>query len=82
MNKFHLVVLLVFLVPSNGKNGSNADEDIPFTSDMPNEKIPVFFDTDDNNKPGDQHALAYLLINEERLDIKGITSGGSDVQHL
>ena len=44
--------------------------------------IPVIFDTDANNELDDQHAMAYLLFNEETFDVKGITvnathSGGN-----
>jgi hypothetical protein len=36
-------------------------------------KIPVIFDTDANNELDDQHALAYLLLNQETFDVAGIT---------
>lgn len=35
--------------------------------------IDIIFDTDTNNEVDDQHALAYLLFNQETFDIKGIT---------
>jgi len=45
--------------------------------------IPVIFDTDANNELDDQHALAYLLLNEEAFDVLGITvnatRGGGEV---
>jgi len=49
--------------------------------------IPVIFDTDANNELDDQHALAYLLLNEEAFDVVGITvnatRGGGEVgEHL
>lgn len=36
-------------------------------------RIPVVFDTDANNELDDQHALAYLLLNDSVFDVKGIT---------
>ncbi len=37
------------------------------------EKIPILFDTDANNELDDQHALAYLLFNDDVFDTRGIT---------
>lgn len=37
------------------------------------EKIRVVFDTDTNNELDDQHALAYLVFNQERFKIDAIT---------
>jgi len=37
-------------------------------------KIPVIFDTDANNELDDQHALAYLIFNDDLFDIKGVTT--------
>lgn len=50
-------------------------------------KLPVIFDTDANNEIDDQHALAYLLFNQEIFDIKGITvnatyNGGNIDNHM
>lgn len=42
-------------------------------SKQANTKIPVIFDTDANNELDDQHALAYLLLNRDTFDVKGIT---------
>jgi len=36
-------------------------------------RIPVIFDTDANNELDDQHALAYLLLNQATFDVRGIT---------
>lgn len=49
--------------------------------------IPVIIDTDANNEIDDQHALAYVLLNQEVFDVKGITvnatyNGGNIDQHL
>lgn len=38
-----------------------------------NSMIPVIFDTDANNELDDQHALAYLLLNQETFEVAGIT---------
>ncbi|WP_162052608.1 nucleoside hydrolase [Pontibacter pamirensis] len=47
-------------------------------------KIPVIFDTDANNELDDQHALAYLLLNNDTFDVKGITvnatKNGGDIE--
>lgn len=49
-------------------------------------QIPVIFDTDANNELDDQHALAYLLLNEGIFDVIGVTvnataSGGGIENH-
>lgn len=51
------------------------------------EPIPVIFDTDANNELDDQHAMAYLLLNDEVFSTLGITvnatrSGGNIEQHV
>jgi inosine-uridine nucleoside N-ribohydrolase len=48
----------------------------------PPARIPVLLDTDANNELDDQHALAYMLLNSDVFDIKGVTvnathSGGN-----
>jgi inosine-uridine nucleoside N-ribohydrolase len=48
----------------------------------PTAGIPVVLDTDANNELDDQHALAYMLLNPDVFDIKGVTvnatsSGGN-----
>lgn len=48
----------------------------------PTQKTTVIFDTDANNELDDQHALAYLLFNQDHFMIKGVTvnatrSGGN-----
>jgi purine nucleosidase len=37
------------------------------------ERIPIILDTDANNELDDQHAIAYMLKNQEVFDIRGIT---------
>lgn len=49
--------------------------------------IPVIFDTDANNELDDQHALAYLLLNDQTFNILGITTnatfnGGEIDEHV
>ena len=49
--------------------------------------IPVIFDTDANNELDDQHALAYLLLNDQTFHVLGITtnatySGGEIEEHV
>jgi len=50
-------------------------------------RIPLILDTDANNELDDQHAIAYMLFNQDCFDIKGITvnetyNGGSIEKHL
>jgi purine nucleosidase len=52
------------------------------TNESANKKIRVIFDTDTNNELDDQHALAYLLFNQNVFKIEAITinttsSGGN-----
>ena len=49
--------------------------------------LPLIIDTDANNEIDDQHALAYVLLNQKVFDVKGITvnatyNGGDIDQHL
>ncbi|MEO1010996.1 MAG: nucleoside hydrolase [Bacteroidota bacterium] len=47
-------------------------------------RIKIIFDTDANNELDDQHALAYLLFNDNAFEVKGITvnatRNGGDIQ--
>ena len=50
-------------------------------------RIPVILDTDTNNELDDQHAIAYLLLNEKALQTVGITvnatrNGGNISEHV
>jgi inosine-uridine nucleoside N-ribohydrolase len=53
-----------------------------FSCSSPAAKIPVVIDTDANNEVDDQHALAYLFLNGNTFDLKGVTInatfGGGD----
>lgn len=56
------------------------------SSDHGTAGIPVIFDTDANNELDDQHALAYLLLNNQTFDVIGITvnatwNGGAIEKH-
>ena len=49
-------------------------------------KIDIIFDTDANNELDDQHALAYLMLNDDVFNILGITTnatrnGGNIEEH-
>ena len=61
MNKFKPIPLLIIFFA------------IVFSSCNSKDIIPLIFDTDANNEIDDQHALAYLLFNQNSFDIKGIT---------
>ena len=74
------LMLLIFLVSScNSSTGSS--------SEVAESGIPVIFDTDANNELDDQHALAYLLLNNQSFNILGITvnatyNGGEIDEHM
>lgn len=66
-------VLLIYSCTNRTENSIQADA-----------RIPVIFDTDANNELDDQHALAYLLLNQDTFDVKGITvnatKNGGDIE--
>ncbi len=50
-------------------------------------QIPLIIDTDANNELDDQHALAYLLFNDDVFDVKAVTAnatfnGGDIAEHM
>jgi hypothetical protein len=51
---------------------------------QPRQRIPLIVDTDANNELDDQHALAYVLLNGDAFDVKGVTvnatRGGGDIR--
>ncbi|RLD92159.1 MAG: nucleoside hydrolase [Bacteroidetes bacterium] len=72
-----LSLLVIFFLVSSCNNSSNVSE----------AGIPVIFDTDANNELDDQHALAYLLLNDQSFNILGITTnatynGGEIDEHM
>lgn len=73
------LLLIVALVSACSTASENTDTGM--------QGIPVIFDTDANNELDDQHALAYLLLNEEKFDVLGITvnatfNGGEIDEHM
>ncbi|MEN8229469.1 MAG: nucleoside hydrolase [Bacteroidota bacterium] len=54
------------------------------TKEQTESRIPVIFDTDANNELDDQHAMAYLLLDESTFNVIGITVnktwGGGEVE--
>ena len=75
---FHLSFLLILIALSGCNPGSNTSSE---------SGIPVIFDSDANNELDDQHALAYLLLNEKVFDVLGITvnatfNGGEIDEHI
>lgn len=79
VSPFYLCVFLFFLIITGCKQEVN-------NNDPGTEKIPVLFDTDANNELDDQHALAYLLLNEGTFHVEGVTvnatpSGGEVENH-
>ncbi len=71
-------ILLLCFTACQSPQKSNAETDTG---------IPVIFDTDANNELDDQHALAYLLLNEETFNTLGVTvnatyNGGEIGEHV
>jgi len=55
-----------------------------FSCTSKNNKIPVILDTDANNELDDQHAIAYMIFNDDLFDVRGVTTnrtwGGGPVE--
>ena len=70
-------LIILFLISScNNADSSQSDPG-----------VPVIFDTDANNELDDQHALAYLLLNDQTFNVLGVTvnatySGGEIDEHV
>ena len=65
------LALSLFLASCGGPSGQKQpDEPVPGPKAN---KVSVIFDTDANNELDDQHALAYLLMNGDVFDLKGVT---------
>lgn len=76
-----LSILFVYLVISCQQPSRDIEQDQPV------KKIPVIIDTDANNEVDDQHALAYLFLNDDIFNIRGVTvnatfNGGEIKGHL
>lgn len=79
-----LIPMLALFLLACGPEPESATES-PVEAQSQN-RIPVIFDTDANNELDDQHALAYLVWNDETFDVRGITtnatvSGGEIALH-
>lgn len=90
MNKFFLLLLSTLSLAScqnQQEQQQEQQEQEPAVQDSPEKtRIPVILDTDANNELDDQHAIAYLLFNQEIFDVFGITvnatmNGGDIDQH-
>lgn len=78
----NLIIILtmltsIFLVKTCSDEGAAAEDT----------RIPVIFDTDANNELDDQHALAYILLNDLTFQVLGITTnatrnGGDIEEHM
>ena len=78
-NLIILLAMLTSVILTSACTTSNSTPDEP--------GIPVIFDTDANNELDDQHALAYLLLNDEKFNVLGITvnatfNGGEIDEHV
>ena len=72
-----LACLVACTAPEAGRSAATAPPQYP---------IPVLFDTDANNELDDQHALAYLFLNDSTFDVVAITTnatanGGNIEEH-
>jgi len=78
-NLILILTMLTSLLISNACNKAGSEQD--------DSRIPVILDTDANNELDDQHALAYLLLNEQTFQVLGITTnatrnGGEIDEHV
>ncbi|MEP3208004.1 MAG: nucleoside hydrolase [Maribacter sp.] len=64
---------LVLLISSCKDNTTKNVSEETKTRVQSSPKIKLIFDTDANNELDDQHALAYLLLNGNTFDVRGIT---------
>lgn len=76
-----LSAVIALLVLASGCNNSSDSTIVESAG------IPVIFDTDANNELDDQHALAYLLLNDQTFSVLGITvnatyNGGEIDEHV
>lgn len=81
-----ITVLSVFITLLGCSNSSPKQDKIASPAVTTSAKHSVIFDTDANNELDDQHALAYLLLNGETFNVRGITvnatpSGGAIKNH-
>ena len=81
-NSIYLLSTLLTLFLITACNSSKSE-----LSGSSDQGIPVIFDTDANNELDDQHALAYLLLNDQTFNVLGVTvnatySGGEIDEHV
>jgi hypothetical protein len=81
-NSIYLLSTLLTLFLITACNSSKSE-----LSGSSEQGIPVIFDTDANNELDDQHALAYLLLNDQTFNVLGITTnatfnGGEIDEHM
>lgn len=67
-NSFQYILALIWVILFLGGVTSQAQN-----KNQSNHKIRVILDTDANNELDDQHAVAYLLFNQNIFDVAGIT---------
>lgn len=91
---FHILIMLAFLTMGACTNKPSADTENTTDQNVVKSEaqtedlgIPVIFDTDANNELDDQHAMAYLFLNDEVFTTLGITvnatkSGGEIGEHV
>jgi len=81
-NSIYLLSALLTLFLITACNNSKSE-----LSGSSEQGIAVIFDTDANNELDDQHALAYLLLNDQTFNVLGITTnatynGGEIDEHM
>lgn len=90
MKGYHLILLVTICssIACTETKPSLEEKEIALKEDSVTAppKIPVLFDTDANNELDDQHALAYLLFNEDIFEVIGVTvnatpNGGEVQEH-
>ncbi|MEO1628322.1 MAG: nucleoside hydrolase, partial [Bacteroidota bacterium] len=69
---FLAAALLLLACDANPPSSTENDSPEQVESTEPS-RLPMIFDTDANNELDDQHAMAYLLMNQQTFDVKGIT---------
>lgn len=70
----HLIAFLILVLLCQCKpNPKPSDTGQDSSAEPQPKKVKIIFDTDANNELDDQHALAYMLLNGDTFDVKGIT---------
>ena len=77
-------MILLILIACTALTGCNNQ---PAGNQASDNRIPVIIDTDANNELDDQHALAYLMLNDETFHTIGVTvnatrNGGEIGEHV